>query len=260
MKSTLTTFTSGLMIAGAAMFAGSAAIADGYKAGPKKEAYEQSQGYDWGGLYIGVNAGWIGSDVGWTYRDPAGVVADRPISSASTDSLILGGHIGFQHQIGRLVLGVEGSWSGVGSDESFGSRPCFNTAFNCLSRHDGLIMTLGGRLGYTPRDNMLLYLTGGYAKASVETHEVLVATGVRSPFSTRDWHDGWYIGAGIEYALTKNWIIGLEYIHMDFDDHLHLSALSPATESRNISLESDVVRARLTFKLNRPEAAHESLK
>ena len=32
-----------------------------------------------------------------------------------------------------------------------------------------------------------------------------------------DRFDGWYLGAGLDWVVAPNWILGLEYRHYDFD-------------------------------------------
>jgi outer membrane immunogenic protein len=202
----------------------------------------------WGGIYVGMNAGKIGSDIGWTYRNPATGAQNVPLLSQEADGTILGGHAGYQHQIGNFVVGIEGAFGGLASKSNFGATPCTNPAFNCEARPDSF-MTLGGRLGWTPADKLLLFVSGGAASLSVKTQERLVATGAVNQFSTSDRHNGWYIGAGVEYALTRNWIVGLEYQHLDLGTKHHLTVGTPSIEDRRISLDADVVRARLSFKL-----------
>jgi opacity protein-like surface antigen len=72
-------------------------------------------------------------------------------------------------------------------------------------------------------------------------------------------HDGWYLGGGVEWAITPNVIFGVEYRHYDFKDVLHTptnltvnpNVLDPALR-HNVDADADVVTARLSFKLNRP--------
>jgi outer membrane immunogenic protein len=56
---------------------------------------------------------------------------------------------------------------------------------------------------------MLLYGTGGVAYGRVEQSvpgASLKTSGV-----------GWAAGAGVQYALTPQWSIGAEYLHLDLD-------------------------------------------
>jgi len=58
---------------------------------------------------------------------------------------------------------------------------------------------------------------GGYAgvnnRLSVTDVNPNPSTGSGS--QTR-WHDGWTLGAGWEYGITQNWIVGLEYDYAQF--------------------------------------------
>jgi outer membrane immunogenic protein len=215
---------------------------------------------NWGGLYIGASAGWIGNDIDWQYSDPSTGLTRPPLATQGKDTGILGGHVGLQHQFGQLVAGVEVSASGLIGDRGYSSAPCFNVAFNCQARQEQALYTAGARLGWTPSRQWLLYVSGGYANAGVTTREVLAATGVANVFSTSGRLDGWYLGGGVEYAMTSNWILGLEYKHFDFGTELHKSVGTPSIEDRRIGLGADAVTLRVSYKIGRPEPVAEPMK
>ena len=210
----------------------------------------------WGGIYIGANVGWVGADIDWTY--PNG----RSPGSIDTSNALLGGHVGIQHQWKSLVIGVEGSFAGTHafSDNDYDYVACPNTAVSCGARLNN-IWTLGARLGWTPSEKWLLYITGGGAMGRIETQTYTVRTGLPFDYTSSN-HRGWYLGGGVEYALTKSWILGLEYLHVDLGDKNVVSQPLLVSETRNnLNAEADIVRARLTFKLGRPEESHhESMK
>src|SRR5262245_56827229 len=95
----------------AALGGASVALADGY-ASPRV-AYERPA--DWSGVYFGVSSGWAFTDIHWQYVTPGTNNFNDPLRTLnpSTDSGIVGGHIGIQHQFGQIVLGVEANllWS-----------------------------------------------------------------------------------------------------------------------------------------------------
>ena len=39
-----------------------------------------------------------------------------------------------------------------------------------------------------------------------------------NPLEDRERHSGWYIGGGVDMAVSHGWTIGLEYRHYEFDD------------------------------------------
>src|SRR6266404_113353 len=65
--------------------------------------------------------------------------------------------------------------------------------------------TFRGRLGFTPADRWLLFVTGGLAYGEVTTSETLNVNGAVVAFSTDRTKVGWTVGGGVEAAL---WAIG----------------------------------------------------
>ncbi|MFK8251592.1 outer membrane protein [Ancylobacter terrae] len=79
--------------------------------------------------------------------------------------------------------------------------------------------TVRARLGYA-FDRFLPYVTGGLAWANVKVNEAVtftyddVAYG-SAAFSASDTLWGWTLGGGVEYALTDNWTVKVEYLYAD---------------------------------------------
>ena len=111
--------------------------------------------YDWTGIYVG---GHIGAGV--SYRD--WTLIDGRISEAG-DAVLLGGQIGVNYQIGRLVFGTEtdGSWGNL-KNESL----CPDGNNTCWTREHWLA-TVTGRAGYA-FDQALFYFKGGAAFTRAE--------------------------------------------------------------------------------------------
>lgn len=214
----------------------------------------KAQGYDWSGLYIGANAGWMQTDATATWPNTA--FAQRSFEH-STSAGVFGGHFGIQQQFGNVLLGLEFAGSGGKSHFDSGSpnSGCPNPAFTCdVSRISGLYQA-GLRLGFT-FNNWLVFATGGYATGSVDTRSFNNATRLQFD-STTQRHDGWYLGGGIEYGLNRNIVLGLEYQHISLGSTLHPSPLGNLADARNVDADADIIRARLTWLLNferyRPE-------
>lgn len=207
---------------------------------------------DWSGLYIGVNAGWIGlSDANWQF-DNGNTQTQQP---GDSDNFIVGGHLGLQHQWGQLVVGVEASYSGTLSNRNDSTGLCVNAAFACDIAFRQLF-TIGPRLGWAPNHQWLIYVTGGYAGAYIDSKETIIAT--NTPFDRGSaYHDGWFIGGGFEWKMHGNWILGLEYQHISLDSAQHISSAIPVPpgDNRHIEADADIVRVRLSYKLGRTEEA-----
>jgi opacity protein-like surface antigen len=62
---------------------------------------------------------------------------------------------------------------------------------------------------------------------------------------------GGYVGGGVDYAFTKNWIIGAEYRHYFFDTKTVNAVWSTGTiDPTTFSTRTDTVLARLSYKFN----------
>jgi outer membrane immunogenic protein len=153
-------------------------------------------GHDWTGAYAGVNAGGAIGDFG-TFT-PAG--GDRFSGSGG-----LGGfQIGYNRQLGSVVIGVEGDVQAT-SIEGDTTLPAGASAETRLD----WFATARGRIGYA-FDRTLVYGTAGAGLGSIET-EV--------PGVGRDDQTAWGLaaGAGVERALTENLTLKAEYLYLDLE-------------------------------------------
>ena len=116
-----------------------------------------------------------------------------------------GGQLGFNWQSGPVVFGVEGTLSG-GSIDQTGT-----VGAATLTTDVDWIATVVGRLGYS-WDRSLIYVKGGYATANVELRGVNPV----DTFKSSERHNGWTVGAGVEFAVLKNLSLGVEYNYYDF--------------------------------------------
>ena len=228
---------------------------------PPAETYERPQIGNWGGLYFGGNAGYQWTDSDWTLVGP--VSSDNSRASDTHSGGIYGGHVGIQHQMGRIVVGVEAAYSGTagldGSDSSRGN--CFANR-SCSSHMDSLF-TIGPRVGVV-HENMLFFVSTGFASARIDT-ETTFSTNNQQASITNARHNGWYLGAGFERALHDRWVWGLEYQHVWLDSERHFSSLQGGccvvgNSTRDIDADANIVRFRLSYKIGRPEPQAEPYK
>lgn len=229
---------------------------------PARESHDRPHVGNWGGLYFGVNGGWYSADANWNFPTPSDSTTN---ASTSVDGALLGGHVGIQHQWGRIVAGVEATWSGTGifgresSDAHCGFPLRFQDA--CEFRKVDSIWTVGPRLGVA-QDNWLFYVTGGFASGLVHTQIRFGSTTTPPPanqsvvHSAASRNDGYFIGGGVEWKLHDRWIFGLEYVHVALDSELHAVIPNVATFlDRRVDADIDIIRARLSFKLGRDDHA-----
>lgn len=210
----------------------------------------QAQSYNWTGAYIGIHGGYAWSDVDWTHQST--VLHFNPNPNTNSDSFsnsgwIGGGQIGFQQQYTNWVIGLEATLSGGDLSDTHTRPGTFSP--NQITQDVRLIMTVTARLGYT-FDRSMVYVKGGYAGAR------LTEGLSEQPFFTHSvgndsWHNGWTIGAGFEYAFTRNLIFGLEYNYIDLESRTFSNPDTSGFALTTINVDPSpiqTVMARLSFK------------
>lgn len=105
-------------------------------------------------------------------------------------------HFGYQQDMGQYVAGAELTYD----------------------TNDFDLLRLRGKLGYDG-GRVMPYLTAGFAKADGTISGV--------DFS----ENGYTYGVGIDFALTQNVIMGLEYTRQSFDDLGGVSGLNADTDA-----------------------------
>jgi outer membrane immunogenic protein len=116
--------------------------------------------------------------------------------------------------------------------------------------------TLRGRVGYAV-NNFLPYITGGPAFGKVESnlHLFVPPSGFIMDGSNTTTRAGWTIGTGFEYGLTRNWTVGVEYLHVDLG-HANVTATATTPPfvfpgeaiSMNQHFTADIVRGVVNFR------------
>jgi outer membrane immunogenic protein len=272
-----------VIAATAAVGTASVASADVYE--PKRVVYERPA--DWSGVYFGVGSGYQASSI--DVSSPLFAPLPNPPGTAFTSDHgeeFVSAHIGFQHQFGAIVLGVEGGWMSTIKDQG-GSHEFCNTFIIaapvigagdfCTARLQD-ILTVGARAGYAA-GKWMPYVTGGYANASVDFENRIPAPGIPGAAGAtvlvEDAHarlGGWYIGGGLEWAISPGWTTGIEYRHYDFGSKNATAGtgctsavagcpfpagvpIGTPLEPIRFSDTTDSVSARVTWRWGRPDAA-----
>jgi outer membrane immunogenic protein len=228
---------------------GSALAADLPARMPTKAAPAPALAYNWAGFYTA-------STIGGLWRDTEGNFQRAVPNAFNTDGSRAwwGSAVGLQGQWGNWVLGIEGSYSTPLFDNDFDtSRAAADCAVApgtaCETRLNS-IWTVGGKAGYA-FGNWMVYGTGGYASGRLQSRLVTNANGFI--FSdTKEWHNGWYAGAGVDFYVTRfmwsDLILGVEYRHVELDSKTHLDPTGAVANNRNLDASIDMVMAKATFK------------
>ena len=192
--------------------------------------------YNWTGFYIGGNIGGGFANSSWS--DPFGLGTNN----FNKNGFIGGGQIGYNAQYNWLVVGVEGDfdWAGLKASgtDSFG---------NSINTDTQWTSTATGRIG-AAFDRLLVYGKGGVAFARDRSSLTDVFGGTASMSQTRT---GWTAGAGLEYALDRNWSAKIEYDYLGFGNQtLSLATPTFPAYATNASLNVQEVKAGINYRFN----------
>src|SRR5262245_59061423 len=231
----------GASVALVAGLGASAAVADGYE---PPVGYAVVPFVRWTGLYIGGHVGGAWSEVDWSNISLTGERFNK-----SESGFIGGGQIGYNYQIGYVVVGVEASLSGADLSSDFRSIVTPAVRF---SADINTIATVTGRFGVAS-DQWLLYGKAGWAGAQVDFSGRNPA--LPDSFSFDDWRNGWTLGAGLEYKLGPNMSLGVEYsfIELNSERDNGVTRIGLPVTLRDHDLQIQSVTARLNFQFYRDE-------
>jgi outer membrane immunogenic protein len=104
-----------------------------------------------------------------------------------------------------------------------------------------------GRVGYT-WGPALLYVKGGYAYSDYS--DSLTFNLVPQPFAlSSNHHDGYTVGAGLEYMFAQNWSAKVEYQYYNFGN---TSFVTPTVLTAFGSTRNDehTVKAGINYRFN----------
>jgi outer membrane immunogenic protein len=194
-----------------------------------------SPAYNWSGFYIGLNTGYGFGDSTWSSVGS---------SSFAVDGGMAGATVGWNYQIGQLVLGIEGDYdwqnlrgsSNTGVCVGLAGGPAFGGGCDTASNWYG---TFRGRLGYA-MDRVMVYGTAGGAVSDIKA-----STGALPWASTTEL--GWAAGAGVEGAITDNLTAKVEYLFTDYGS-TNCPAASCGFGAGNVKFYESMVRAGLNYK------------
>lgn len=257
---------------------------------------------NWTGFYVGLDGGgtWGKAQITHSAIVPAPALAfpvDAAALTAGTspdlklNGWTFGGHIGYNWQFAtNWLVGLEAdiSYFRLRGDSS-GTFPfpstlaggalgpptlTFSTA---TSISTDWLFTLRPRLGVVLGDSVLLYATGGLAVTNEKVGQSATAVMGTINAAIDETRVGWVVGGGLEYAISRNWSIRAEYLHLDFGtasgsgnivvptavlgNILCTAGQAVVTGPATISgcgissrLTAEVVRAGITYRFGGPEA------
>jgi opacity protein-like surface antigen len=180
--------------------------------------------------------------------------------SINNSSLIGGVQAGYNWQIGQWVLGLEQDYqfTGLKQTATFATPSGPFLSGDSFSVKTDYLAASRAKVGMA-WDRVLVYAAGGLETGLFDVTSAYVARAGGSPAlgftDANKLHFGFNVGAGIDYAITNNVFLGVEYRYIDLGKETYnLGAFTPAggaaqTVSNSVSLKASEVTARLNFKL-----------
>jgi outer membrane immunogenic protein len=238
----------------------------------------EAEPHIWSGFYVGANVGYGFGDSGIATFAPASPTAALfqanafiPASQRSDVAGFLGGgQIGYNIQLHPLlVAGVETDIGYANIGGSFGDAHLFTGLSTSNKRLLEWFGTVRGRVGLLARDDMMIYGTGGFAYGEVAAHGAFGTVGINCTFvhcavgAYSDVATGFAAGAGVEYAIARNFSLKAEWLYVDLGKQSYpIAAFGGAVAFGvpvNLLATSDsamhVIRTGLNYRLDWPGAA-----
>jgi outer membrane immunogenic protein len=269
-------------VVGSVLLAGASAQAADLRM-PVKAAPVVVPAFNWTGFYIGGHLGGIWGDSRFDEVTgpvfPAFALAPPPFiiifparigtipgATASDESFMGGGQLGFNWQAGHFLFGVEADVSGMRLRENATVIPTSpftggQVITGTYTTQIDWMASLRGRVGLA-FDRLLIYATGGAAFADAQVNTSFTLTqppGTLAPpggttaarASLRNI--GWTLGGGIEWAIWDAWSLAAEYRHSDFGrEAIALASTDPAGAlaplTTNVRLTTDQATLRLNYR------------
>jgi outer membrane immunogenic protein len=124
----------------------------------------------------------------------------------SIDGVEYGAVVGYDAPVGtNLRIGAEASYAGSSAGRDYNnSQP---TVFNLGNVQADRDIYVGGRVGYVTSPSTMIYAKGGYTN---QRYSVTGSDGTTNLGQKLDT-DGFRVGAGAEFAVSRNAYIGAEY-------------------------------------------------
>lgn len=153
----------------------------------------------------------IGYDISQAGSDSDNDLNDQ--DDQSIDGLLYGVGLGYDHDFGNVVLGVEGEYTDSTGKTEYSDGADFE-GFGLGRVETGRDLYAGARIGYKVQPDVLAYVKGGYTNAR---YNVLSRDGETELDQNIDT-DGYRLGAGLEYAMTPNSFAKIEYRYSNYGE------------------------------------------
>jgi outer membrane immunogenic protein len=201
--------------------------------------------FSWTGFYVGVEGGADFMNTRGAVNNAA--TGTTAVYGAHATGGAFGGMVGYNQQIGSLVVGVEANGAGVvGGKRAVAGTDALGNVYNVRPTHT-YDADLRGRIGFA-MDRALIYAAGGVAFGDVGAN----VSGAVAPTSFTSNRAGWTVGGGVEYAFTNNIIGRAEYRYANLGSVNYANAATGVSDK--IKYDSNSAMLGLMYKFGSPSA------
>jgi outer membrane immunogenic protein len=198
----------------------------------------------WAGFYAGLDLGWLGNQAKTEDLSPNVLPHGLYDASMTVDSVIAGGHFGYNWQFQPIVLGVEADISGASGSRTISYSPF--APFDTFTSKIDWLSTFRGRFGVA-FDQWLVYGTAGLAVASVHNTRVDIVQGPFTADVTKT-KSGFVWGGGVERMFGANWSARVEVLAVDLGDTTETSIAFGLPYITHFSNKAVVARGGVSYK------------
>jgi len=139
------------------------------------------------------------------------VEAELDGESGNDEGLLYGVTAGYDYETASgLVIGIEAEFTDSNISESQTDIDVLGDSATLRADRD---LYVGGRLGFRPGKNGILYVKAGYTNAAIKAEYF---DGASTTTSEKFDFDGFRLGAGGEITLDDRYAIRLEYRYSDY--------------------------------------------
>lgn len=187
-------------------------------------AQDAAGDHDWSGFYVGGSAGLTSAQIDWEIDGGEGFIASEDGSVHGSEKPSTGSiRVGYNDQVGSIVVGAELDYSLVNFDE-----------FSSFDGGEGALLhsdmqgfgSLRGRVGYAT-GNLLCFVTAGIALGDMEHQYDSQSSNSQSPVTeSTSIAGGWIAGGGLEFAVTENVSLVAEGVYATFYEEATAQGIS----------------------------------
>jgi outer membrane immunogenic protein len=206
---------------------------------------------DWTGFYVGISGG-------GGFGETTFVQTPTPVGthdqSLRHDGGIVGGQVGFNYQWPyRFVLGAvaDWSWAGIKGSVCVESGVCDGSSDDSFAKTKvSWLATFRGNLGFAPTNDLLAYVTGGFAVAGIEGRITHLTSGIDPDVTAKATRTGFAAGGGVKYKIARSWSLGAEYIYVHFGkhDYTFTNPAVPVTVTAEAVTHLNIIRGSLSYE------------